>query len=54
MKSAIAFVFVTALAISPAAAWDCANKSNVQASTPVPPVSTPVQTAEAPSPTTTK
>lgn len=52
MKTAIGFVFVTLLAIAPAAAWECGSKQ-VVASTPAP-VSTPVQTAEAPSPTQTK
>lgn len=50
MKTVLAFAFVAAFAISPAAAWDCSSHK-VVASTEQ---TTPVQTAEAPSTTQTK
>jgi len=52
MKRVIGFVFATALAATPALAYDCASKSNVMASAPV--STAPVQTAEAPTATVTK
>ena len=54
MKFVIGFVFATALAATPALAWECGgSKSPVTASTEVA-VPAPVQTAEAPSTTATK
>jgi hypothetical protein len=54
MKFVIGFVFATALAATPAMAWECGGKSNVVASSQVTTPATPVQTAEAPSTTQTK
>ena len=53
MKFVIGFVFATALAATPALAWECGSKAPVTASTEVA-TPVPVQTAEAPSTTTTK
>ena len=54
MKLVIGFVFATALAATPALAWECGGKCQgrrlVRGTTPA----TPVQTAEAPSTTQTK
>jgi hypothetical protein len=52
MKTVLGAVFVVALAITPAAAWECAGKKEVVATTST--SSGPVQTAEAPAPTQTK
>ena len=52
MKTVIGFVFVAAVAITPAVAWEgCATKSHVVATAEP---ATPVQTAEAPTTTQTK
>ena len=53
MKFVISFVFATALAATPALAWECGSKAPVTASTEAAPAA-PVQTAEAPSTTQTK
>lgn len=53
MKTVLGAAFVVALAITPAAAWECAGKKEVVATTSTT-TSTPVQTAEAPAPTQTK
>ena len=54
MKFVIGFVFATALAATPAFAWECGSKSQAVASTEATTPATPVQTAEAPSTTQTK
>jgi hypothetical protein len=53
MRTVLGAAFVVALAITPAAAWECAGKKEVVATTSTS-TSTPVQTAEAPAPTQTK
>jgi hypothetical protein len=54
MKLVIGFVFATALAVTPALAWECGgSKAPVTASTEIA-TPVPVQTAEAPSTTQTK
>jgi hypothetical protein len=55
MKLVIGFVFATALAVTPAIAFEgCAGHAKVVASTEAATPATPVQTAEAPSTTQTK
>ena len=54
MKLVIGFVFATALAATPALAWECGGKAKVVASSEVSTPAMPVQTAEAPSSTATK
>jgi hypothetical protein len=54
MKVVIGFVFASALAVTPALAWECGGKAKVVASTEVSTPATPVQTAEAPTGTVTK
>jgi hypothetical protein len=54
MKLVIGFVFVAALAATPALAWECGGSAKVVASSEATTPATPVQTAEVPSTTQTK